>query len=126
MPKRVLVVDDYPGVSLALKAAFRMDGRFELTDSAATAAEGLELLESQDAVLLDFNLPDMEGIDVVRAFRFRRPATPLILHSASDNTPEIALDPPARRRRRAQDPDRRPPRGARASHRRMSEVAAVR
>ncbi len=90
MPKRVLVVDDYPGVSLALKAAFRMDGRFELTDSAATAAEGLELLESQDAVLLDFNLPDMEGIDVVRAFRFRRPATPLILHSASDNTPEIA------------------------------------
>jgi CheY-like chemotaxis protein len=89
MPKRVLVVDDYPGVSLALKAAFRVDGRFELADSAATAAEGLEKLRAQDAVLLDFHLPDMEGVDVVRAFRFRRPDTPLILHSASDETPEI-------------------------------------
>lgn len=87
--KRVLVVDDYPGVSLALKAAFRIDGRFELADSAATAAEGLEKLRAQDAVLLDFHLPDMEGVDVVRAFRFRRPETPLILHSASDDTPEI-------------------------------------
>ena len=60
MSKRVLVVDDHPAVTLALKVAFRLDGRFELGGSAATAAEGLERLEGQDAVLLDLHLPGHE------------------------------------------------------------------
>ena len=42
MSKRVLVVDDHPAVTLAMKVAFRLDGRFELGGSALTAAEGLE------------------------------------------------------------------------------------
>ena len=89
MAKRVLVVDDYPGVTLALKVAFRLDGRFELAGSAATAAAGLEQLDGQDAILLDLHLPDMEGEESVRAFRAARPDVPLILHSAADDTPEV-------------------------------------
>jgi DNA-binding NarL/FixJ family response regulator len=89
MRKRVLVVDDHTAVSLALKVAFKMDGRFELGGSAKTAAEGLEQLDEQDAVLLDFHLPDMTGSELVEAFRGRRPGTPLILHSADDDTPEL-------------------------------------
>jgi DNA-binding NarL/FixJ family response regulator len=86
---RVLVVDDSPGVTLALKVAFRMDGRFEIGGSAATAAEGLQKLPAQDAVLLDLHLPDMGGPELVRAFRERGSGIPVILHSASDDTPEV-------------------------------------
>ena len=50
MPKRVLVVDDHPAVALALKVFLRSDGRYEISDSARTAAEGLALLGDQDAV----------------------------------------------------------------------------
>ena len=89
MPKRVLVVDDHPAVALALKVFLRSDGRYEVTDSAKTAAEGLELLGGEDAVLLDLNLPDMSGIELVQAFRDAGPEAKLILHSAADDTPEI-------------------------------------
>jgi DNA-binding NarL/FixJ family response regulator len=90
MSKRVLVVDDHPAVTLALKVAFRLDGRFEIGASATTAAEGLELLEGQDAVLLDLHLPDMSGPELVTAFRARAPGVPLILHSAADETAAVA------------------------------------
>ena len=69
MPKRVLVVDDHPAVALALKVFLRSDGRYEVAHSAKTAAEGLELLGDEDAVLLDLHLPDMSGLELVRAFR---------------------------------------------------------
>jgi len=89
MPKRVLVVDDHPAVALALKVFLRADGRFVVSDSALTAAEGLERLSGHDAVLLDLHLPDMTGPELVRAFREADPDAKLILHSASDDTPEI-------------------------------------
>jgi DNA-binding NarL/FixJ family response regulator len=88
--KRVLVVDDHAGVALALKVAFRVDGRFEVAESAQTAAEGLRKLAGHDAVLLDLHLPDLSGADLVRAFRARDPSVPLILHSAVDDGPEVA------------------------------------
>ena len=89
MAKHVLVVDDHPAVALALRIAFKRDRRFELAGSAATAAEGLERLDGQDVVLLDLHLPDLAGAELVRAFRERAPSTPLILHSAADDTPEL-------------------------------------
>lgn len=88
--KQVLVVDDHPVVPLALRVAFRLDGRFAVADSAATGAEGLRKLGGQDAVLLDFHLPDMVAADVVSAFRERAGDMPLILHSAVDDTPSVA------------------------------------
>ena len=89
MAQHVLVVDDHPAVALALRIAFKRDPRFELAGSAATAAEGLERLDGHDVVLLDLHLPDLGGPELVRAFRARAPAMPLILHSAADDTPEV-------------------------------------
>jgi DNA-binding NarL/FixJ family response regulator len=87
--RKVLVVDDHPAVALALRVAFRLDGRFEVERSAATAREGLEALDDQDAVLLDLHLPDLHGLELVSAFRERAMGVPLILHSASCDTPEV-------------------------------------
>jgi DNA-binding NarL/FixJ family response regulator len=89
MAKHVLVVDDHPAVALALRVAFKRDPRFELAGSASTAAEGLERLDGQDVVLLDLHLPDLSGPELVRAFRERAPAMPLVLHSAADEGPEV-------------------------------------
>jgi two-component system nitrate/nitrite response regulator NarL len=85
----VLVVDDHPAVALALKVTFRLDGRFTVSGSASTGAEGLRDVATHDAVLLDLRLPDMRGPELVRAFREQAPGTPLILHSAVDDTPEV-------------------------------------
>jgi CheY-like chemotaxis protein len=89
MAKRVLVVDDYPAVALALRVAFKGDGRFEVASSALTGADGLKILDGHDAVLLDLHLPDMHGLPLVEAYRAAAPGIPLILHSAVDDTPEV-------------------------------------
>lgn len=91
MQHGVLVVDDHPAVALALKLHFKKDGRFAVTGSAPTAAEGLRLVQNDKfaAVLLDLHLEDLHGEPLVRAFRAASPGTPLILHSAADDTPEV-------------------------------------
>jgi len=89
MVGRVLVVDDHPAVALALKVYLRRDGRFAVTASAATAAEGLQLAPGHDAVLLDLHLPDMTGTDLVHAFRAAAPAARLVLYTAADDTPAV-------------------------------------
>jgi DNA-binding NarL/FixJ family response regulator len=90
MVKRVLVVDDHPAVPLALKLHFRRDGRFEVADSASTAAGGLRrVTRGYAAVLLDLHLPDLSGVELVNAFRERAPEVPLIVHSAADDTPAV-------------------------------------
>jgi DNA-binding NarL/FixJ family response regulator len=90
MAKRVLVVDDHPAVALALKLHFRRDGRFEVADSATTAAGGLRrVTRGYAAVLLDLHLPDLSGVELIRAFRERAPEVPLIVHSAADDTPAV-------------------------------------
>jgi DNA-binding NarL/FixJ family response regulator len=91
MQHSVLVVDDHPAVALALKLHFKRDGEFAVAGSAPTAAEGLRLLADVKfaAVLLDLHLDDLEGEPLVRAFRAATPDTPLILHSAAGDTPEV-------------------------------------
>jgi len=90
-PRTVLVVDDHPAVALAVGAAFRLDGRFTVGATAATAREGIDALAAApfDAVLLDLHLPDLDGPQLVEAFRRTRPGVPLVLHSGVDDTPEV-------------------------------------
>jgi response regulator of citrate/malate metabolism len=68
---RVLVVEDEP-VALEAHAAYvaRVPG-FEVADTAATSQAALHALQSVpvDVVLLDMNLPDRHGLDVIRALR---------------------------------------------------------
>jgi two-component system chemotaxis response regulator CheY len=65
----ILVVDDSPTIRRMVKASLGA-----LTTSFAEAASGLEAIEvlavrSIDAVVLDLNMPDMHGLDVLRFIR---------------------------------------------------------
>jgi response regulator of citrate/malate metabolism len=68
---RVLVVEDEP-VALEAHAAYvaRVPG-FDVAGTAGTSQAALQVLQSVavDVVLLDMNLPDRHGLDVVRAMR---------------------------------------------------------
>ncbi|SDO75414.1 Response regulator of citrate/malate metabolism [Pedococcus dokdonensis] len=70
-PLKVLVVEDEP-VALEAHAAYvgRVPG-FVVAATAATSQEALRALQSAevDVVLLDMNLPDRHGLDVIRAMR---------------------------------------------------------
>lgn len=82
-PARVLLVDDHPGMATAVRVMLRADGRFELAGVAGTLSEALAAGEDHDAVILDLNLPDAAGAEVVRRFARAHPGVPLVVHTAA-------------------------------------------
>ncbi|MGI9147103.1 MAG: response regulator [Chloroflexota bacterium] len=80
---RVLVVDDEPAILRAVQANLRRHD-FQV-ETASTAHEALEVFgrAHPDLILLDLSLPDMDGLDVIRAIRTRT-STPIVVLSARE------------------------------------------
>lgn len=74
---RLLIVDDNAATRYALRRRMERHGFTVL--EAGTGTEGLDLIAEQipDALILDVNLPDMSGFDVVRQLR-AQPRTALL------------------------------------------------
>lgn len=80
---RILTIDDEKQIRKLLKIGLEAEG-FEVTD-AANAAEGLDAVVKQkpDLVLLDLNLPDGYGLDVLKKIR-EFSEVPVIVLSVKD------------------------------------------
>ncbi|GAB7529291.1 response regulator [Pseudomonas sp. 3A(2025)] len=66
---RLLIVDDNTATRYALRR--RLEKHGYTVQEAGTGGEGLSLLDAEqpDALILDVNLPDMSGFDIVRRLR---------------------------------------------------------
>jgi DNA-binding response OmpR family regulator len=92
--KRILVVEDDPDIALSLRLKLERDGGFEV-QTASDGAAGLRLAFDRppDLVLLDVNLPGMDGFEVCRHLRNDplTAATPVIMLTARiDETDRVA------------------------------------
>ena len=76
---RLLLVDDETGFTDVL--AKRLAHRGVAASVAPSGAEGLRLLRENgfDAAVIDLKMPDMNGIEVLKAFKEMMPAMPLVL-----------------------------------------------
>jgi len=79
-PLSVLYVDDEPDLLALAKIFLERTGRFRL-DTAASAPEAQEKLitGTYDAILSDYQMPGMNGIDLLKYVRERYGAIPFIL-----------------------------------------------
>ncbi|HEY6003659.1 MAG TPA: sigma-54 dependent transcriptional regulator [Anaeromyxobacter sp.] len=77
---RVLLVDDEPSVRAALRELVQARGWEPLV--ARSGAEALELVDRADAVVTDFSMPEMDGMELLRAVRERDESLPVILLTA--------------------------------------------
>ncbi len=74
---KILYIDDRESTLRAIAVVAEALGCTLLT--AKTGQEGLSKLgENPDVILLDMELPDMDGIELVQAIRRERPGVPLI------------------------------------------------
>src|SRR6184192_2415309 len=82
--RRILIIDDERPILLTLEALLSRHG-FE-TETAATAAAGLKALKNKAAslVLLDLQLPDAEGLQMLDQIKIERPETQVIILTAHD------------------------------------------
>lgn len=68
MQYKILAVDDEKDILKLLKDYFRMQGYLVYT--AASGIEAMEMLKIQpDLILLDINMPDMDGMEVCKRIR---------------------------------------------------------
>jgi two-component system, OmpR family, response regulator len=80
----VLVVDDEPSIVDAVATAFRYDG-FDVTE-ATTGGEALATAQAwgPDLIVLDWLLPDIEGIEVARRLRLDGSKAAIMYLTAKD------------------------------------------
>ena len=84
--RRILVVDDEPSIVDAVATALRYEG-YEV-EEAASGREAIEAVvrSEPDLVVLDWMLPDIEGIEVGRRLRAQGYRTAVLFLTAKDGT----------------------------------------
>src|SRR5438309_5487200 len=82
--RRILIIDDERPILLTLEALLSHHG-FQ-TETAATAAAGLKALKNKPAslVLLDLQLPDAEGLEMLDQIKTEHPHTQVVILTAHD------------------------------------------
>ncbi|HEX3246403.1 MAG TPA: response regulator transcription factor [Chloroflexota bacterium] len=88
---RTLVVDDHPVVREGLVATLSDEADLEVVGSAASAEEALQLVESlqPDVVLLDLELPGMNGGEAIAGIGASSPATRILVFTAYESDERV-------------------------------------
>ena len=83
--RRILIIDDERPILLTLEALLGRHGY--QPETAATAAYGLKVLKSSSPslVLLDLQLPDADGLQMLEQIKTEHPATQVIILTAHDS-----------------------------------------
>jgi len=83
-PIRILVADDHPVVRDGIRLLLEKAGNVEIVGEAANGADALDLAGSAapDVVLLDMELPDIEGTQVARQIQQHHPEIKVLALSA--------------------------------------------
>jgi DNA-binding response OmpR family regulator len=86
---RLLIVEDDEGIRVPLARALEREGY--AVDGVATGEEALAARdgEEHDLVIIDVGLPGIDGLEVCRRIRARRPAVPILFLTAQDGELDV-------------------------------------
>jgi DNA-binding response OmpR family regulator len=84
MSKKILVIEDEPGILLSLKDEFESEGYKVFT--AENGEKGFQMAKEQkpDLIILDIMLPVLDGYEVCKMLRRDGDATPIIMLTVRD------------------------------------------
>jgi len=87
---RLLFIEDDKNLALVMREGLEKRG-FSV-DISNTAADGEEkaLINGYDAILLDLNLPDKDGLDILSSLREKNLHTPIVIITARDEVSQRA------------------------------------
>lgn len=78
---RILVVDDNPAVRHYLRSLLEQQTEWQVCDEARTGKEALQRVKKNppDMILLDFQMPDLNGLEVARQISELFPEIPILM-----------------------------------------------
>lgn len=88
---RILIVDDHPVVRDGLTAILSTQSDLVVIGEAENGKEALEMCAEQqpDLLLLDLEMPEMDGVEVIRQLADSSPKTRVIVFTAFDSDDRI-------------------------------------
>ncbi len=90
-PLRILIADDHDVVRDGLRALLAPQEGWQICGEAASGPEAVSkaLQLKPDVVLMDFALPEMDGLDATRRIRDALPETEVVILTMHDSAPLI-------------------------------------
>src|SRR5438067_1575249 len=84
---RVLIVDDHDATVQTVTTMLRLDPEFEVVGTASDGKAGIERVADLEpnVVLMDINMPVMDGISATEVIVHRYPATAVVMLSAQSD-----------------------------------------
>ena len=78
---RILVVDDNPAVRRYMRAILEQQASWRVCGEARTGAEALQqvLASPPDLIVLDYQMPDINGVDVAKQISEMFPKIPILM-----------------------------------------------
>ena len=82
----LLIIEDHDIVALGLKTLLSRHGSLTAIDSATTARQAIELTVEHpyDLYIIDVELPDMTGIELIKSLKTLSPDSAFIFHTIHD------------------------------------------
>ena len=89
---RVILVEDNDVFRESLELVLGLEGGIEVVGAVGTGHDGVALCERERPLvaLVDYRLPDLDGVETTRAIRTASPITAVVALTAAADDPELA------------------------------------
>jgi len=89
--QRLLIIDDHPLFRRGVMQLVQMAGQFEVVGEASSGQEGIEMARrlAPDMVLLDLNMKDMSGLDVLKVLKSWDNDPRVVMLTVSDQAEDL-------------------------------------
>lgn len=90
-PASILLIDDHPLLRQGIRQLIEMEVDLEVAGEASNARDGIRLAQEvePDLVLLDLNMPEMDGIEALKAMRELGVASRIVIFTVSDHEEDV-------------------------------------
>ncbi|WP_018132293.1 response regulator [Effusibacillus pohliae] len=90
-PFRMLIADDHAHAREGIREIVTSDPDFEIVGEAKNGLEALELTEQlmPDLILMDINMPEMNGLEATRLIKQRYPYVKIVIITVSDDIADL-------------------------------------
>lgn len=90
-PASILLIDDHPLLRQGIKQLVEMEDDMVIAAEASNAADGIRLATElePDLILMDLNMPEMDGIEALQTLREQNISSRIIMFTVSDQEDDV-------------------------------------